>query len=336
MKMAAISLCISFVLLGCACDATPASSTGPSPTSTTVVAASSAGFGKEVSTGATNTPNPAAAATATDTSINPPAQTPKPAQTAGSAATSSPVQTPQSGQTPVATPSSKSKLYDPSIFVIQADGKWRKELAPNYFADYEADLYLHKIDPNDNRVVTGSYQGVFWMKVTIDADEYIKDMLKNAPVQMDFAAGGEAICDNLGINLNTTDDKAWVDYTILDDNGDPLPLTQDTPVAKGSFVTVAKDVYLKAKARGAQGERVDYETEAGTGDLTDANYIIHVQPDSMESGTQRKVVIYLETPGADPMIMNGTLRRLPGYPEDVSDYLNSDEYQQAARKHLDD
>jgi len=233
----------------------------------------------------------------------------------------------------VATAASKSKLYAPSIFVIQAEGKGRKELAPGYFQDYEADLYLHKIDANDNRAVTGSYQGNFWMKVTLNADEFIKEMLKNAPLQMDFSGGGEAICDNLGMSLNTTDDKAWVDYSILDDKGNPLPLTRDTPVGKGSFVAVTKEVYLKAKARGAQGEKLDYESDAGAGDLTDVNYVIHVQPDSMESGTQRKVVIQLNVAGSDSITMNGTMRRLPGYREDVSDYLNSKEYQQAAQKH---
>lgn len=253
----------------------------------------------------------------------------------GPAATSAPAQTPQSEATPIPTAVSKNnKLYDPSIFVIQGEGKWRHELAPNYFADYEADIYLHKIDENDNRAVVGSYQGVFWIKVTFNADQWIKDMIKDAPVQIDFAAGGEAICDTLALSLNTTDDKAWVNYNITDDNGNPLPLTQDTPVGKGSFVVVAKDVYVEARARGAQGEKLDYENQAGEGDLLDVNYVIHVEPDSMESGTERKMVMQFTIPGAPPMTMNGTLRRLPGYREDVSDYLNSDEYKQAARKHL--
>ena len=59
---------------------------------------------------------------------------------------------PQSEATPIATAARKdNKLYDPSIFVIQGEGSWRQEIAPNYFADYEADIYLHKIDENDNR-----------------------------------------------------------------------------------------------------------------------------------------------------------------------------------------
>jgi hypothetical protein len=32
--------------------------------------------------------------------------------------------------------------------------------------------------------------------------------------------------------------------------------------------------------------------------------------------------------------LDGTMRRIPGYPEDVSDYLNSQDYQNSAWKHL--
>lgn len=218
----------------------------------------------------------------------------------------------------------KSNLYDPSIFVIEAKGASRQELAPGYYADYECEIYLHKIDQNDNRVTTGDYQGVFWMNVTINADEFIADIIGDAPIAIDFGVGGEAVCDTLGIYLNTTDDKAWTNYTITDDNGDPLPLTQDSPVGKGSFVAVSKNVYLEAHARGVQGEKIDY-SDASSGDLIDVNYVINVEPDSMESGTQRKVTINLSGEGFN-MNMEGVLTRLPGYLEDVEDYYNSDGY----------
>ncbi len=221
---------------------------------------------------------------------------------------------------------SKNKLYDPSIFIIEASGTWRDELAPEYFADYECEIYLHKIDANDNRAVAGSYEGVFWMKTTLDTAGFVKNLLGNAPVDMTYDAGGEAVSDNLAISLNTSDDKAWTDYNILDENGQPLPLTQDTPVARGSFIAVAKALYLEAHASGVQGEKVDYSSNEGSGDLIDINYVIHVQPDEMESGGERKVVIQLSGEGFNKTI-EGIMRRIPGYPEDVSDYLNSPEYQ---------
>jgi hypothetical protein len=240
---------------------------------------------------------------------------------------------PSAGSTPSAAPSqSQSSLYDPSIFIIEISGEWQQELAPEYYANNECEIYLHKIDANDNRQVAGSYQGICWMKTTLDTSGYISEMLKDVPFDLSFDAGGEAVCDNLGISLNTTDDKAWTNYNISDDNGNPLPLTQDTPVGKGSFVTVTKSVYLEAHGQGAQGEKVDY-SDASSGDLTDINYVIHVAPDSMESNGERKVVISLSGEGFS-VTLDGTMRRIPGYPEDVSDYLNSQDYQNSAWKHL--
>lgn len=226
-------------------------------------------------------------------------------------------------QPPEPTPY-KSNLYDPSIFVIEASGTYKQELAPGYYRNYECEIYLHKIDQNDNRVTAGDYQGVFWMNVTMDADDFIQQMIGDAPASVDFGAGGEVLCDTLGIYLNTTDDKAWVDYTIKDENGEPLPLAQDYSVAKGSFVAVSKNVYLEAHAQGAQGERLDY-SDASAGDLLDVNYVINVEPDSAESNAQRKVIINIS--GEEFNInLEGVLKRLPGYRDDVEDYYNSDGY----------
>lgn len=236
------------------------------------------------------------------------------------------VKPPESTAIPQPT-SSENKLYDPSIFIIEASGEWREELAEGYFADYEIEVYLHKIDPNDNRVVVGAYEGIFWMKTTLDTTEYVQNMLGSVPVEMTFDAGGEAISENLGMMLNTSVDKAWVDYAILDDNGQPLPLTRDTPVDKGSFVVVAKSVYLETHAAGIQGERVDYSTTEGTGDQIMVNYVIHVQPDELESNGQRKVTILFSGQGFKDQLVEGVMRRIPGYREDVADYYESSDYQ---------
>lgn len=264
-----------------------------------------------------------------------PSPTPSPTLDSGSSnlpgGTSKPSQT-DGAQTPAPTGEKKSDLYDPSIFIIQASGNWKDEIAKGYFANYECEIYLHKIDSNNNRVSSGSYQGFFWMNMELDTEEFIQDMLKDVPVEAQFNAGGEAICDNLGISLSTEDDKAWVDYSILDDNGNPLPLTRDTPVAKGSFVAVSKGVYLDAMARGAQGEKVDYQANSD-GDTIDVNYVIHVQPDASESGNERKVVIHLSIDGTN-VTLNGTMKRISGYPEDVLDYANSNQYQDSLQKHL--
>lgn len=215
-----------------------------------------------------------------------------------------------------------SNLYDPSIYVIEASGTYRMELAPGYYADYEVEIYLDKVDSNDNRVVTGSYQGGLWMKTIIDAKEHIKENFGDAPVSIQFDAGGEAVNDNFAIYLNTTDDKAWTDYSILDDQGNPLPLSRDMPVARGSTIAVSKNVYLDAKAQGVQGEKVDY-SDTGGDEAFDVNYIIHVEENGMEVGAKRKVTFFLSGEGFS-FTVDGTLTRLPGYPDDVLDYANND------------
>jgi hypothetical protein len=228
-------------------------------------------------------------------------------------------QTDDGSQTP---PEQTSNLYDPSIYVIEATGSYRMELAPGYYADYEVEIYLDKVDSNDNRVVTGSYQGGLWLKTTIDAEEYIKETFGDAPVTIQFDAGGEAVNDNFAVFLNTTDDKAWTDYSILDDQGNPKPLTRDMPVGKGSTIAVSKNVYLDAKAQGVQGEKVDYQ-DSGDDEAIDVNYIIHVEENGMEVNAQRKVTIQLSGEGFS-FTIDGTLTRLAGYPQDVLDYANND------------
>ena len=219
-------------------------------------------------------------------------------------------------------PEHNSNLYDPSIYVIEASGTYQMEIAPGYYANYEVEIYLDKVDSNDNRVVTGSYQGGLWLKTTIDAKEYIKENFGDMPVTIQFDAGGEAVNDNFAIYLNTTDDKAWTDYAILDDQGNPKPLTRDMPVGKGSTIAISKNVYLDAKAQGVQGEKVDY-SDTSADEAIDVNYIIHVEENGMEVNAQRKVTIQLSGEGFS-FTIDGTLTCLPGYPEDVLDYANNE------------
>jgi len=87
------------------------------------------------------------------------------------------------------------------------------------------------------------------MNVSLDTKEYVNQFGNKVPLQMQFDAGGEAVCGHLGVSLNTTDDKAWVDYSIKGEGGKPLPLTRP-PVAKGSYVAVAKNGYLETHAKG--------------------------------------------------------------------------------------
>lgn len=224
------------------------------------------------------------------------------------------------------------RLYDPSIFVIEASGTWRQELEAGYYADYECELYLDKVDSNDNRSSGGVYTGFFWMNMKLDTAEFISEMLKDVPVEMEFNGGGEGICDNLGFSLRTRDIWERDSYAIPLDGDQKQEATMDMLLDQGSFIVVAKESYISAKATGAQGEKLDYY-DSKSADV-ELNYIVHMQPDSLENGTERKVTIYLSDGQGMSAVLNGVMRRLPGYPDDVSKYTRDAPYQEALNKHL--
>ncbi len=225
------------------------------------------------------------------------------------------------------------RLYEPSIFVIEASGSWRQELEPGYYADYECELYLDKVDANDNRVSGGTYQGFFWIKMELDTEDYLKDLLKDVPVEMQFDAGAEGICDNLAFYLSTRDIWERDAYAIPLEGDSAQEAAIDVPVDKGSFIVVAKQDYLYAKATGKQGESVEHADNKS--EDTELNYIIHMEPDSRENGTERKVTIYLNDAQGMSAVLHGVMRRLPGYPDDVAKYTQDAPYQDALNKHLE-
>lgn len=227
----------------------------------------------------------------------------------------------------------KNDLYDPSIFVIEASGSWRQELAPGYYADYECELYLDKFDANDNRSASGQYTGVFWTKTSIDAEEYISEMLQNVPVSLDFSAGGEGVCDNLTMNLlDGYERDPFGDYAIPDEQGGGAEPAKEALADTGSFITVGIQAYLEAFAAGAGGETLTYQ-DSRTGDV-EINYVIQIAPDPTNSATERRVSIHLSTAQGMSVTLEGVWRRLPGYREDMLEYANSGKAAQVLEKHL--
>ena len=87
-----------------------------------------------------------------------------------------------------------------------------------------------------------------------------------------------------------------------------------------------------ALATGKQGETQEHSDNAAQD--AELSYIIHVQPDKYEEGTERKVTIYLSDGQGLSVMLFGTMRRLPGYPDDVAKYTQDAPYQQAPDKHL--
>ena len=227
----------------------------------------------------------------------------------------------------------KSSLYDPSIFVIEASGSWRQELAPGYSADYECELYLEKVDPNDSRSAAGLYTGVFWMKSSVDAADFLKDFLKDAPVKMGFEAGGEGICDNLTMHLlDGYERDPFGDYAIPDGHGGEVLPVKEALVGEGGFIAVGKQAYLDVQARGAGGEQLTHQ-DSQTGDA-EISYIIQIEPDVNRTATQRKATIYLTGAGGMRATIEGVWKRLPGYRDDLHEYANENKAGQMLEKHL--
>lgn len=226
----------------------------------------------------------------------------------------------------------KNSLYDPSIFVIEASGSWRQELAPDYYADYECELYLDKFDANDNRSASGLYTGVFWMKTTLDTEDYLKEFLKNVPVEMDFEAGGEGICDNLTMHLlDGYERDPFGDYTIPDEQSGIQP-EKESLAGEGGFIAVGKQTYLDIRARGAGGEQLSHQ--GSQTDDTEIRYFIHIEPDPAHTSTERKVTIHLSGAGGMGATLEGVWRRLPGYRDDMQKYANEGKSAEMLEKHL--
>lgn len=160
--------------------------------------------------------------------------------------------------------------------------------------------------------------------VGLNAGEYIQSMLGDVPVEMSLNAGGEGICDNFTIYLTERDVWEREQYGLPLSEGGELAPKADVLLNKGSFIVTAKQTYLDALATGAQGETVEYHgSEAGDVELS---YIIHMQPTAYEKGTERIVTIYLSDNQGMSATLLGTMRRLPGYPDDVAKYTQDAPY----------
>jgi hypothetical protein len=225
-----------------------------------------------------------------------------------------------------------SGLYDPSIFIIEASGTWRQELAEGYYADYACELYPDKADAHDSRAADSLYTGVFWMSTKVELSDFLKKLLKDAPVAMDFDAGGEGICDNLTVHLLTGyEQNASQGYAIPGENGETQP-PKGALAAEGGFVAVPIDAYLNVRASGAQGESLQHsDSQAADAEMS---YVIHIEPDPKNELAERKATLYLYNSTDMSVTLEGIWRRIPGYPEDMLEHANTNPARQMLDKHM--
>ncbi|NLG36708.1 MAG: hypothetical protein GX549_01740 [Clostridiales bacterium] len=217
----------------------------------------------------------------------------------------------------------RSTTHEPSIFVIEAAGSWQREVEAGYYINYECELYLDRIEPHDMHSEMGAYTGAFWLKVSVDAGEFISDFIKNIPgMEMEFNVEAEGISENLSLYLRDgyTSDEPLSLLAIPDGDGGELEPTKDTLTDKGSFVVSGMSGDLSTWAQGPDGLRLDYEN-SGTDD-EEVHYLIHVLPAPFDA-TERDVKIQITLSDGSATVLDGTWRRLPGYPDDLEEYYDS-------------
>jgi hypothetical protein len=248
-----------------------------------------------------------------------------------------PVQNGQQEDPPDESPAetdNRSTTYGPSIFVIEASGSWQYEIETGYYVNYECELYLDKIEPHNMHDDTGSYTGVFWLKMTLDTKEYFSEIFKDVPfVNISLDAEAEGIRDNLSFYLRdgyTRDPTA--NFDIPDGQGGYLKPEHNALTDKGSFVVSPTYGNLDVHARDTQKDISLEHQQSGASDL-DVSYVIHVAPDPMREATQRNVKIHIILPDGSSTTLNGVWHRLPGYPEDVEKYYNSGKSREILDKH---
>jgi hypothetical protein len=236
---------------------------------------------------------------------------------------------------PVPTETDKrSTTYGPSIFVIEASGSWQHEIDTGLYANYECELYLDKIEPHNMHDDTGAYTGVFWLKLTLDTEQYFSEFLKDVPfVDISMNAEAEGIRDNLSFYLRdgyTRDPTASFD--IPDGQGGYLKPEHNALADKGSFVVSSTYGNLNVHAEDTQKGILLEHQQSGASDL-DVSYVIHLAPDPMLEATQRDVKIHIMLPDGSSTTLDGVWHRLPGYPEDVQKYYDSGKSREILDKH---
>ncbi len=233
-----------------------------------------------------------------------------------------------------AEPQKRSTTYGPSIFVIEASGSWQHEIDTGTYANYECELYLDKIEPHNMHDDAGAYTGTFWLKMTLDTEEYFSDILGDVPfVDISLDAEAEGIRENLSFYLRdgyTRDPTA--NFEIPDGQGGYLKPDHNALAGKGSFVV--NPTYGNVSAHGQDTQKgivLDHQ-QSGASDL-DISYVIHVAPDPMREATQRDVKIHIVLSDGSSTTLDGVWRRLPGYPEDLEKYYNSGKSREILEKH---
>lgn len=225
------------------------------------------------------------------------------------------------GEAPVPTPTVPPIPPD-SIWTLKGEFEYRQVLEEGYYADYTVELDFVKLD---GAYPSGQYTGDIYMSLKLDADDYIKDMLKNLPEGMasiNFDAEGYGLRNAIPINV--------FGFTEFQKEGTPWPSTH-TKNADGEQISPGAEEYLADTSfamgfqalitAGAQGNTGGGEFKLGDFSFSgnndeDVKLSIIIEPDAVwgndfyaGTGGTRKVRIFIGIRGAG-LYGEGTLERL--------------------------
>ncbi|HOR13216.1 MAG TPA: hypothetical protein PKX46_04765 [Clostridia bacterium] len=221
-----------------------------------------------------------------------------------------------------------------SIWTLKADINHRQVLEEGYFADYTVELDFIKLD---GAYPSGQYIGDIYISLKLDAEDFIKDMLKNLPVgavNINFDAQGYGLRNSIPVHV--------FGFTEFQKEGTPWP-SAHTKNKDGEQISPGAEEYLADTAfamgfeslltAGAEGSTGGGSFKLGdfsfneSGD-EDIKLRLIIEPDAVwgndfytGTGGTRNVRVFIEVQGVG-IYGEGTLERLPRGEENQSKQLN--------------
>ncbi len=237
------------------------------------------------------------------------------------------------GETTAPTPTVPPIPPD-SIWTLKGEIEHRQVLAEGYYADYTVELDFVKLD---GAYPSGQYIGDVYMSLKLDADEYIKDMLKNLPEGMasiNFDAEGYGLRNAIPINLFGFTEfqkggTSWPSMQTKNADGEQISPGAEEYVADTTF-DMSFQVLLTAGGEGSTGGGTFKLGDFGFDETSDDYVSIRliIEPDAVwgndfyaGTGGARKVRIFIEMHGIG-FYGEGTLERLPRGEENQREQLN--------------
>ena len=219
------------------------------------------------------------------------------------------------------TGETESRIPPNAIYTITGEIKHRDVLEEGYYADYTVEIDFVKMEGN---YPSGRYSGDVYIHLNVDAEDYIKDMLKNVPAGMagvNFDLEAYGLRNDVAVHVQGLQDfemeggKWKSSYTKTEEGNEVIP-------AEGNYVSETS-TGIPYKTRGEVGGWVD--SGGGRAQVGDFNLgssgdgscwiRLIIEPDSVwgdsfytePSGT-RKVQIFVNADGVE-ISGEGTLTR---------------------------